>query len=292
MTLSQTSIQNTHKKKGRPRKTRFSAVELARIKQEIEHCYDSLPLFYKAAFAEAIQPKYRDFKQPCDSDTVKDAFAHFFSGSRSLPKIYRLVLIELTRVGIIDPDERDLALPENREKRPENPTQFLLTTNKNMPQWADSRVLNLGCGRLEMLICKINTQSPYFRFGFKLLEENKRIFGDGSIKSQDANLIVHIGRNNWSRANHGISARDIFFTWYLNGVSVESDKKLFSANRSFSATVELGIDSNYCAAFSVNGICCLKHIIPPGISGRVAVFAWGDREEYAVEVSEISVKTA
>ena len=288
MASSQTSARSGHGRRGRPRKKRFSPVELARIKKEVEECYGGLPSFYKDAFDEAIKPKYKDFKQPCDSDTVKDAFAHFFSGSRSLPKIYRLVLVELTRISIADPD--DLAIPENKEIRLENPTHFILATKNTMPQWADSRELDLGGGQLKSLTCKIETESPYFRFGFKLLENKKRLFGDGSIKSQDANLVAHIGRNNWSRSKPGISARDIFFTWYLNGVSLQPDKKLFSANRNFSATIELAIDSSFNAIFSVNGICCLKQIIPPGISRRVAVLAWGDREEYAVEVKELAVK--
>ena len=159
-----------------------------------------------------------------------------------------------------------------------------------MPQWADSLELDLGGRQLKTLTCKIETRSPYFRFGIKLLEKNKRLFGVGSIQSQDANLLVHIGRNNWSRPNIGISATDIFRTWYLNGISLEPDKKLFSANRSFTASIELGIDSSFGVAFSVNGICCLKQIIPPEISRRVAVFAWGDREEYVVEVNELSVE--
>jgi hypothetical protein len=168
-----------------------------------------------------------------------------------------------------------------------------LATNKERPQWADSKELNLGGERLEVVRCKIETESPYFRFGFKLLSGvSDRVFGDGSIKSQDANLVVHIGRNNWNRPNLGISARDIFFTWDLNGVSLESDKKLFSTKRRLSASIELSINSGYVATFSVNGVCCLNRVISPGICRRVAMLAWGDREEFAVEVSELSVNPA
>jgi hypothetical protein len=172
---------------------------------------------------------------------------------------------------------------------PENPKAFVLTTKKEMPQWADYRELNLGGGRLEVLKCKIETESPYFRFGFKLLNKNGRLFGDGSIKSQDTNLIVHIGRNNWNRPNLGISAKDIFLTKDLNGVALESDKKLFSAARRLSAPVELKIDSSYIVTFSVNGIHCMKRIIPPEICRRIVVLAWSDGEEYEVEVSDLSV---
>lgn len=174
----------------------------------------------------------------------------------------------------------------------ENSQSFVLSTKNSMPQWADHRELNLGGERLELLKCEIKTQSPYFRFGFKLLNENERLYGDGSIKSQDANLVVHVGRNNWNRPNVGISTKDIFFTWYLNGVSLEADRKLFSAGRRLTASIELRIDSSYVATFSVNGIRCLNQVIPPGISRRVAVLAWGDREEYSVEVGELSVNPA
>jgi hypothetical protein len=173
-----------------------------------------------------------------------------------------------------------------------NPKTFVLATKKEMPQWADSRELNLGGGRLEVVKCKIETESPYFRFGFKLLAGNDRVFGDGSIKSQDANLVVHIGRNNWNRPNLGISAKDIFFTWYLNGVSLESDRKIVSAGRCLSTSVELRISSSYVVTFSISGICLLNRVIHPGICRRVAVLAWGDREEYVVKVSDLSVNPA
>jgi len=197
---------------------------------------------------------------------------------------------ELLRV--LSPSGAFARLPTQTSSAPvsaKNPKAIVLATKKEMPQWADSKELNLGGGRLEVVRCKIQTESPYFRFGFKLLSINDRIFGDGSIKSQDTNLIVHIGRNNWNRPSPGISAKDIFFTWYLNGVSLESDKRLFSTKRRLSVSIELCIDSRYVVTFSVNGVRCLNRVIPPGICRRVAMLAWGDREEYAVEVSELSV---
>lgn len=268
----------------------MSTVDRESIKAEIKGVYNSLPLFYREAFAEASDPKYKGFKQPSDLETVKNAFVHFFGGARSLPELYWRVLKELLEISRSTPHSS--SSPKTEATRPENPTGFVLATKKEMPQWADHRELNLGGGRLEVLMCKIETQSPYFRFGLKLLTANDRVFGDGSIKSQDANIVVHVGRNNWNRPNLGISAKDIFFTWYLNGVSLESDKKLFSTKQRLSASFELRIDSGYVVTFSVNGVCCLNRVIPPGICRRVAMLAWGDREEYAVEVSELSVNPA
>ena len=193
---------------------------------------------------------------------------------------------------VLSPPGDNVRLPSRTSSPPlsqENPKTLVLATKKEMPQWADFKELYLVGGRLEVVRCKMETESPYFRFGFKLLSVNDRVFGDGSIQSQGANLVVHIGRNNWNRANLGISAKDIFFTWYLNGVSLESDKKLFSTKRRLSASIELSIDDGNVVTFCVNGVCCLHRVIPPGICRRVAVFAWGDREEYAVEVSDLSV---
>ena len=45
------------------------------------------------------------------------------------------------------------------------------------------------------------------------MTERGRLFGDAAIASQDPNLIVHIGRNNWDRTNPPISSHDIFMTW-------------------------------------------------------------------------------
>ncbi|MGH7991878.1 MAG: TIR domain-containing protein [Limisphaerales bacterium] len=174
----------------------------------------------------------------------------------------------------------------------ENPKEVILTTKKEMPQWADHLELNLGCGRLEVVTCKIATQSPYFRFGFKLFSENGRLFGDGSIQSQDTNLLAHIGRNDWNRPSSPDSEKDIFFTWYNNGISTEEDKRLFTSDTRFTALLELRIDSGNIMEFRINGLCCLRRVIPPEICRRVVVLAWGDRNPYAVEVREITVTTA
>jgi hypothetical protein len=174
----------------------------------------------------------------------------------------------------------------------ENPKTVVLTTKTTAPQWADHLELNLGGKRLELLTCKVLTESAYFRCGFKLLNLDGRLFGDGSIQSQDANLVVHIGRNNWDRRQARITAKNVFFTSYLNGIPFEDDKRLFSSGRRLAACLELKIDSSYVAAFSVNGVCCLSRVVPPGICRRVAMLAWGDRERYQVEVSDLAVTTA
>jgi hypothetical protein len=174
----------------------------------------------------------------------------------------------------------------------ENPKAFNLTTNKTLPQWADYRELNLDGKRLERLMCKITTSSSYFRFGFKLLCTEGRIFGDGCIKSQDTNLLVHIGRNNWDRLHLGITARDIFFSHDVNGQRLDKDKKLFKAEMQFSASLEIKVESGYLFTFVVNDQCCLSRIIPPEICRRIVMLGWGDNDDYVVKVQNLTVTTA
>ena len=209
------------------------------------------------------------------------------------------------QIGCDTPDELLLVLsPPEGNVRPlsrtlspplpaENPKAFVLRTNEEMLSGTDFRELNLRGGRLEVVRCKIETESPYFRFGFKLLKENGRLFGDDSITTSDENRIVHIGRNNWDRRNIGVLAKDIFITRRLNGVRLKrNDEKMFSAGRRLSASVELRIDSNYIMTFSVNDIPYMNRPISPEICRRIVVAAWGDGEDYEVKVSDFSVNPA
>jgi hypothetical protein len=170
-------------------------------------------------------------------------------------------------------------------------TTVMLSTKRGMPQWVDHRELDLGGGRLKAFRCEISTESPYFRFGLKLLKRQGRLFGDASIQSKDTNLLFHIGRNDWNRPDLGISANDVFFTWFVNGVSPDDDKKLFESRPRIKALFDLKIDSGNILDLRINGVSCLQRVIPAEIRRRVALLAWGDRHAYAVEVRNISVNT-
>lgn len=169
----------------------------------------------------------------------------------------------------------------------------IFATRKDTPQWTDFREIDLNGDWLRSLSCKIVTESPYFRFGFKLLGfSSPRIFGDGSLKSQDSNLLYHIGRNNWDRPNLGITAHDIFLSFDVNGLRLEKDRKLFRGERLLTASLELRIDSGYVASLSANGVCCISRVVPPEICRRVVMLAWGDNDDYVVQVHDLSVTTA
>jgi hypothetical protein len=171
------------------------------------------------------------------------------------------------------------------------PQTFTLTTNKEMPQWADHKVVPFKGQRLKGLSCRIQTQSPYFRFGFKLLPEYSRVFGDGTIQTQEVNIVFHIGRNDWDRPNIGIARTDVFFTWYANGISSDEDKRLFRSNSRVNAALEVKIYDDFVADFIVNGIRCLHRPVSPTICHKLAVIAWGDRTAFSVDISNFFITT-
>ena len=171
------------------------------------------------------------------------------------------------------------------------PTSLSLSTQRSNPQWADYRDYEVEAPRPWVLRCQITTESPYFRFGFKLLGENGRIFGDGSIKSHDANLIVHIGRNNWDRSALRITAQDIFLTAYMSGNFIEeNDKFLFRSAPKLVVPIELIVDRGYFANLTVNRQKVFRHVMPPEICRRVVLYAWGDREEFFVDVTDLTIR--
>ncbi|MET2829778.1 hypothetical protein [Mesorhizobium shangrilense] len=170
------------------------------------------------------------------------------------------------------------------------PSEFILATQKSNPQGADYRDFSVGLARPWVLRCDISTESPYFRFGFKLLTEDGRLFGDALIISFDENLVVHIGRNNWHRHHLGIAADDIFIVAYMNGIAIEDDRFLFKSTGRLVLPVELMIDRAYCAILSIAGKECFRRIVPPALCHRVAMYAWGDREEFLVEVTDIALE--
>jgi hypothetical protein len=197
----------------------------------------------------------------------------------------------------LSPAERDwdssstfATLPRPGSSSKEGGRLLTLTTQRANPQWADYRDYLVGAACPWVLRCQITTESPYFRFGLKLLSDRGRVFGDGLIQSYDPNMVIHIGRNDWDRPRMGITAQDIFLTTYMNGIAIEDDTFLFRAEQRLTLPIELLVDETYRASLGVNGQLVSQRIVPPAICGRVSVLAWGDREEFRVDVTDLTIE--
>jgi hypothetical protein len=169
------------------------------------------------------------------------------------------------------------------------PKTIPLITQRMNPQWASYADYTVTVARPWELACRITTESPYFRFGFKLLGTEGRVFGEGTIQSFDENLVVHIGRNNFPHLR--MVAGDVFLTTYLNGISSKDDRLLVSSKARLEMPIKLVLDRSYLATFVVNGQAVFKQVVSPGISRRVIVLAWGDRYEYQVQVTDLAIRS-
>jgi DNA-binding winged helix-turn-helix (wHTH) protein len=166
---------------------------------------------------------------------------------------------------------------------------LVLSTKRSNPQWADFANY-LAPPVPWCLRCRFSTNSEYFRFGFKLLCKSIPVFTHTwSIQSDDESLIVHVGRNYWDRP--GITKRDLFIHTDVNGRRLDADRRLQRTVKAMTAQIELTIDNAYFARLLVDGVLQFSQAVPAEICDRVVILAWGDDDEYRVDVTEMSLKT-
>jgi len=167
------------------------------------------------------------------------------------------------------------------------PPAFTLRSRVGNPRLADFRDLQLPRPPWT-LNCRIRSDAPYFRFGFKFLTDSGRLFGDTTIESRDANLVVHVGRNNWSR--EGISSRDLFLAAYRDGARLDLDRRVLRVSRRTPVALRLSLNRDHGLEMQVEGSVCFLHFIHPSIGGRVLILAWGDHDDCQVEVTQLAIQ--
>jgi len=155
-------------------------------------------------------------------------------------------------------------------------------TNTFTPQQTDYFNIPLIKGYIKRIKCKVLSKSRYFRFGFKLLRIDGKLFGDGSIQSQDNNFIIHLGKN--------FLNDDLFLTVYQNGILQHPDKYTDVKTSKGIFTVELYIDNENFLYFNLNGREIYKNIINKEIREQLYMLAWGDGNEYNVNIEDIEIE--
>jgi DNA-binding winged helix-turn-helix (wHTH) protein len=186
---------------------------------------------------------------------------------------------DVRRLDLTDPVEALVSAPSST---------LALSTKLVNPQWADYVMYDAPSAPW-ILRCQIATPSPYFRFGFKLLAKSARLFGNASIQSDDENLVVHVGRNYWERPS--ISKRDLFVVGYIGGRRLSTDTKVKHVLRTAKASLQLTLDRDLTVRLFVDDKLSFSQVLPAPYCDRVAVLAWGDQDEYRVNVTDLSLKS-
>ena len=119
----------------------------------------------------------------------------------------------------------------------------------------------------------------YYRFGCKLMTNSGKLFGDGSIQSQDNNLVVHVGKD-------GRGEQFAFLTTYYNGIREVLNRALKTTGKTFS--FGLRVQDEVVRAF-VDEECVYERYVPPELVGRLVLLAWGDENEYTAQFRNIKL---
>jgi hypothetical protein len=152
---------------------------------------------------------------------------------------------------------------------------------KSAPQGASHRSISIAqYGRSPIRLAGIfQSDSSYFRFGFKLMGFRGRGFSAGSVQSDDQNLLVHIGRN--------VASSDVLLTHYQNGLRMSPFAPILQYEDCRKLPIELSITAEYAVILRVEHNIVFEAYIAPEIKAQVMILAWGDEHDYVVEFSNI-----
>jgi len=165
-----------------------------------------------------------------------------------------------------------------------NFSDWIATTIKVFPQWANHFEILLSQYSFSSFSLKgiFYSESPFFRFGFKLLTKEGRLFGDGNIQSQDNNLVVHLGKN--------ADNAELFVTIYVNGVRMGLNKPFLDYSTSKELNVEIKVNSDNLFELIVDNNKQCEIYISQEIKRRILLLAWGDEHEYKIIFKEIRIE--
>lgn len=157
-----------------------------------------------------------------------------------------------------------------------NIPSYVLVAQRMMPQAGHGKELDLKGGRLQSLKCTIETSSPYFRFGLKLMPEGADIHGEVAIQTKH-DFLLHIGRNEENRKGVAASG-ELFATYYRRGVKEGGeDERLFRTKPNLKAKLEFTIHSGS-ITLSVDGRARYETIVEAELCNHAALFAWNDHK--------------
>jgi len=156
------------------------------------------------------------------------------------------------------------------------------SANFSTPQWASFHKIPTENGLIKRIQCQLVTISEYYRFGFKLFKTDGRLFGDGSIQSQDSNFLIHLGKN--------FLSPKLFITTYHNGIRQRPDKYTDATPQDYKIGIELRIDDENLLHFMLNDQEVFQKNILKEIRSQIYMLAWGDGNEFQISVKHIEIE--
>ncbi len=161
--------------------------------------------------------------------------------------------------------------------------QWNVSTTQNTSQWVSYKEINLNTGLLTSVKCQVFLKSSYLRFGFKLLDKSASILGTNGILTAENNGLFHIQKA--SNSNR------ILTTSYKNGIQDGTDIYSGDYIADTPIKVELRISPKNFLEFLVNEQSYYQTYVKTEYRERLILMAWGDGNEYEMEITNIQVST-
>jgi hypothetical protein len=217
-------------------------------------------------------------------DTVDD-LAHRLRGD--LPKRIRALL-----EGTSAPQKPPFQIRSNtRQVKAFSIGDWVGATGKRYPQGASYRNINLleypqdGDASIRTVKGLFQSDSTYFRFGFKLLPLNAKPFGEGSIQTDGSNLLVHLAKDHKDGA--------LYVTAYQNGHRTDPFHKEvcpYRGERELPITLIIAHDG--AIQLQIDDLPVWESYVSAAIQDRVLIAAWGDYFDYQVSFRQIRIEVA
>jgi hypothetical protein len=265
----------------------YSVEELAEIKSLIENYYEvefpDKSINTNRAYFVSLADASNDSKFKSKEAIKPKYLSEIYNGTgsskkKNIEKMANIKEFLLSWLGLQNNKKEQLTEQVNGVI-----SDWNAAANNTTPQWADYIQVPLKNGLLKRVNCIVSTKSKYYRIGFKLLRVEGKLFGDGSIQSQDNNFVIHVAKN--------FTDKDLFITTYRNGILERPDKYpgIFPKNNSYQC--DLYIDSENFLRFSINNQEVYKNLINKEIRYRAYMLAWGDGNKFEIKVKSIKIET-
>ena len=143
------------------------------------------------------------------------------------------------------------------------------------PQWASHpKIIPLSDYRRSSIAIKglLSSASPYFRFGFKLMNARDKIFSPGSIQTEWQNIVVHLGKN--------IHDSDLFLTVYKSGIRLDRNKVLMNYEQDLEVPIALELSREGIIRLHVNDGLAYETFFEMDGPAQLVILAWGDENYF------------
>ncbi len=163
--------------------------------------------------------------------------------------------------------------------------EWVITTNKTNPQWAEYKEIPLNNQNLKSINLKLKVRSDFMRFGFKFLDQNAVVLNaTHGVVPNDNNILVHIGKQ--------VGNADLSFVAFKKGEKDLEDTRFSTLNDKLELKLKIKLINKNNFKFFVNGKMIYSSYIETPLKRRLVLMSWSDTQhDYDLITENIKIVT-